>query len=113
MVDTIVPCLTGQLFITIVILEQTDWLTVAYPYHNLALFTIFAWRTVCTQQVDVVLRVGDSHGTWLGSHPREGSQCHGGFCLSEAFHHLDTCLLLELVEHSGVQCLAGRGTILQ
>ena len=113
MVDTVVPSLAGLLFIAVVTLEQAYRLLVAYAHHNLALLTIFARRTVGTQQVDVVLSVGDTHraGFWL--HPGEGAQRHGCLGLTEAFHHADAGLLVELLIDGGVQCLAGRAAIFE
>ena len=113
MIDAVVPGLTGQLLVTVVFLEEADGLTVTDAHHNLTLLTIFATGTVGTQQVDVILGVGHTHTAGLRLHPGEGAEGHGGLRLSKAFHHLDTGLLVELIEHSGVQGLTGCGAILQ
>ena len=102
MIDAVVPCLAGFLLIAIVTLKQTDRFLVAYAYHNLTLFTIFAAGTVGTQQVDVVLGIGNTHRTGFRCHPREGAEGHGGLGLTEAFHHTDTGLLVEFIVNSWV-----------
>ena len=73
MIDAVVPGLTGQLGVTIVFLEEPDGLLVAYTNHNLALLTILAAGAVSTQQVDVVLGIGDTHRARLRRHPGEGA----------------------------------------
>ena len=113
MIDAVVPGLTGKFFVTIVFLEEADGLTVTDAHHDLALLTVLATGAVGTQQVDVILGVGHTHAAGLRLHPGEGAERHGGLRLSEAFHHLDAGLLVELVEHGGIQGLAGGGAILQ
>ena len=112
MVDAIVPSLAGLFFITVVALEESDGFLVAYTNHDLSLFTIFTTGAVGAQQVNVVLRIGNTHTAGLGFHPREGTQGHRGLRLSEAFHHLDASLFLELVEDGGVQSLASCTAVL-
>ena len=113
MIDAVVPGLTGQFLVTIVFLEEADGLTVTDAHHDLTLLTILATGAVGTQQVDVILGVGHTHAAGLRLHPGEGAERHGGLRLSEAFHHLDAGLLVELIEHGGIQGLAGGGAIFQ
>ena len=112
-VDAVVPSLASQFLVTIIVFEQSDGLAVAYTHHNLTLLTILAAGAVSTQQVDVILRVGHSHGTGLWCHPREGAEGHGGLCLSKAFHHANACLLEELVVNGRIQGFAGGGAVLE
>ena len=60
-INAVVPGLARLLVVAVVALEQTDGLLVAHTYHNLALLTILAGGAVGTQQVDVILGVGDTH----------------------------------------------------
>ena len=112
-IESVVPGLTGKLWVAVVLLEETDGLAVAYTHHNLALLTIFTRCTVGADQVDVVLGVGDTHRTGFRLHPGEGAEGHRGLCLSEAFHHLDACLLVELFEDGRVQGFTSCTTVLQ
>ncbi len=113
MVDAVVPGLAGFLFVTVVAFEQANGLLVAYTNHYFSFLTILTWRTVGTQQVNVVLGVGDAHRTGFGFHPGEGAQCHGSLRLAETFHHADACFFKEFVEDCGVQRLAGSAAVLQ
>ena len=113
MVDAVVPSLARLLLVAIVALEETNRLLVTHANHNLALLTVLAWSAVGTQQVDVVLGIGNTHRTRLGSHPREGAQRHRCLCLAETFHHADARLLEELLEHGGIQSLTCGGAVLQ
>ena len=113
MVDTVMPGLTRLLLIAIVAFEQSNGLLVAYAHHNLTFLTVFTACAVGTQQVDVVLGIGDAHRTRFRRHPWESAEGHGSLCLSEAFHHLNAGLFLELVEDSRIQCLAGGTTVFQ
>ena len=113
MIQSVVPSLASEFRITIVLLEESDRLAVAHTYHDLTFLTIFTRRTVGTHQIDVVLGVGDTHRTWLRLHPGEGTEGHGGLRLSEALHHLDTCLLVELIEDGGVQSLTCRTAVFE
>ena len=113
MVDTVVPSLTRLFLVTIVTLEETDRFLVTYTNDYFTFLTILAGCTVSTQQVDIVLGIGNTHRTRFGRHPREGAQRHGGFRLSEALHHLDTRLFFELIKHCRVQGLTSRSTVFQ
>ena len=113
MVDAIVPSFFCQFWVTVILLEETNRFAVAYANHNLTLFTVLTRGAVGSQQVYVVLRIGNTHTSRLWLHPWEGSQRHGSFRLSETFHHADACFFLELVEDGWVQGLAGCAAILQ
>ena len=113
MVDAVVPCLTGLFFVTIIAFEKTDGLLVAHTNHDFALFTILTAGTVSTQQVDIILGIGNTHGTRFRCHPGEGAKTHGGFSLSEALHDVQAYQLLQLVEHGRIQGLTGRTAVFE
>ena len=113
MINAVVPCLAGLLFITVVTLEQTNRLLVAYAYHNLTFLTILTAGTIGTKQIDIILGVGDTHRTGFRGHPREGAERHGCLCLTKALHHADAGLLVELIIDGRVQGLACSTAILE
>ena len=112
-VKSVVPGLTGQFRIAIVLLEETDGLAVTDTHHNLTFLTILTGRTVGTDQVDIVLGIGNTHRAGLRRHPGEGAEGHRGLCLTETFHHLDARLLVELIKDGWVQGLAGSGAVFE
>lgn len=64
-------------------------------------------------EVDIVLRIGQTHAAGFGVHPGHGGYGQGGFGLPESFHQTDAGQFLEGLEHGGVQSFAGDGTVLQ
>ena len=107
------PSLAGEFRITIIFLEQSDGFAIADTYHDLTFLTIFTRCAVGTNQVDVVLCVRDTHTAWLGCHPGEGAEGHGGLRLSEALHDVEADQFLQLIEDGRIQCLTSGTTILQ
>ena len=101
----------GLLFVTIVIFEETDRFVVADADANLALFTILAFRHVWAQDVNIILWVWLAHASWLWLDPREGTQSHGGLCLSEALVNLNTSKFLEGLCHGWVHSLTRSGAV--
>ena len=61
MINAIVPCLACLLLVAVIALEQADGLTVAYTDHNLAFLTVFTGGAVGTEQINIILGIGDTH----------------------------------------------------
>ena len=100
-----------QFVVTIIILEQTYWFTCISPDDNLTLFTVFARSAVGLDEVDVLLRIGQTHRSWFRFGPGHSAESHRRFCLSEALHKGYACELLKLVEYGRIECLSGCTTI--
>src|SRR5574344_1427352 len=111
MISSIVPNRTGKFFVTIIILEQTDWFTCISPDDNLTLFTVFARSAVGLDEVDVILRIGQTHRSWFRFGPWHCAERHCRFRLSEALHKGYACELLKLVEYGCIDSLTGCTTV--
>ena len=61
--------------------------------------------------MNIILWVWLTHASWLWLDPREGSECHRGLSLSEAFVNLNARQLLEGFCHGWVHCLARCGAV--
>ena len=102
------PC---ELLVAIVSLEQSDGLVFSHAHHYLPLLSVLARCAVGAEQVDVILRVGQSHASRLRLGPRHRAERHGGLGLSEALLHLYACELVEPVVHRRVERLARRAAV--
>ena len=111
MVETVVPGLAGLLLVAVVALEQADGLAVAHFYDYLALLAILTRSAVGTNQVDVVLGIGDAHRAGLWCHPGECAERHRCLSLAKALHDVESGFLLELVEYCGVEGFACRTAV--
>ena len=106
-IHIVVPYIVRQFLVTIILLEQSYRLPVSGPYDNLTLLSVLTWSAVGLDEVDVILRIGQSHRSWLRLCPRHGAESHCGLRLSESLHKRDAREFLELVEYGGIESLTG------
>ena len=85
-VDTVMPSFASTFRITIVLFEETDGFTFAGADYDLSLFSGFNGTTFVVYQVNVILRIRQSHASRFRFHPwhRGDGQCC--FSLPETFH---------------------------
>ncbi|CDA71076.1 unknown [Phocaeicola coprocola CAG:162] len=112
-INSVVPCFASQFCITIILFKQSQRFSLIGTYNDLSLFTIFGRTSVGCKQVDIVLRIRNTHTAWFRIHPWESSKCKSCFCLSETFHQADTCDFLECFVNRVIQCFSRRSTIFQ
>ena len=112
-INSVVPCFASQFCITIILFKQSQRFSLIGTYNDLSLFTIFGRTSVGCKQVDIVLRIRNTHTAWFRIHPWESSKCKSCFCLSETFHQADTCDFLERFIYRIVQSLSRRSTVFQ
>ena len=112
-IDAVVPRLTRALRVAVILLKESDRATLVCSDDDLPLLTVFGRRAVGAQQVDVVLRIGQSHRSRLGRRPGEGTDGERRLRLPVALHEADAGEAEEGVVDRRVKRLASDGAILE
>ena len=99
--------------VAVVTLEEAYGFLVAKAYHDLTLLTRFYRTAVGINKIDVILRVGKSHTSGFGCHPRHVADRTCRFRLPESLHERNTREFLEGVKDGGVEGFPGNRTIFE
>ena len=99
--------------IAVVLFEKSERFAFAGTDYDLSLFSGFNRTAFVVYQVNVILRVRQSHTSRFRFHPRHGGDSQGRFCLSETFHQFDAGQFLERLEYGRIQGLAGNRAVFE